>query len=156
MPLFDTLLQFANLFSAALVAGGQVAVLLVIVPVKRVWPGELSVKLHVAMLGHQIDRYLKPSGIVALLSAAGILIFVRGWPAVSIALTVVGIMGSLGVVITSRYFNVKTNAMMETWSLDAIPAEYPSIRHRWDLVHTIRTSCGVLAFSCHALAVILA
>lgn len=154
MPLFDTLLQFVNLFAAALVAGGQTAVLLVIIPVKRAWPTELSVKLHVAMLGHQIDRYMKPSGIVSILAAAAILVL-GGLPPVSSAFTIVGMVGTVGVIITSRYFNVKTNAMMDTWSLDAIPAEYPRIRDRWDLVHTIRASCGVLAFSCYAIAVIL-
>lgn len=155
MDLIDGLLQFINLFSAALVAGGQVAVLLVIIPVKRAWPTELSVKLHVAMLGHQIDRYMKPSGIISIVAAALLLVLRHMVPPVSIAFTLVGMVGTLGVIITSRYFNVKTNAMMDTWSLDDIPADYPSIRDRWDRVHTIRASCGVLAFSAYAIAIIL-
>ena len=43
-------------------------------------------------------------------------------------------------------------AMMAKWSLDAIPDNYPEIRRRWDLVHTIRASCGVLGLTGYLLA----
>ena len=40
-------------------------------------------------------------------------------------------------------------------ALDAIPADYPAVRQWWDLIHTIRTSCGVLAFTSYLIATIL-
>lgn len=151
-------IQFVNLFAAALVAGGQVCVLLVIVPTKRQFPTRMSVEVHNAMLGHQIDYYMKPSGITSLLTAIAIVLLglpAVGWislPAISIVFYCLGMLGTLGVVICSRYFNVKTNAMMAKWELDSIPGNYPEVRRKWDLVHTIRASCGVTAFTGYVLA----
>jgi len=142
----NILLHFINLLSAALVAGGQIYVLMVIIPTKREFPDRLSVQMHNAMLGHRTDGYLKPSGIISALSAISILLLSRDLPAVSIVFLLLGLAGTAGVVICSRFFNVKTNAMMATWSLDAIPANYAEIRQGWDAVHTIRASCGTLAF----------
>ena len=45
--------------------------------------------------------------------------------AAPVAATLVGMAGTLGVVITSRYFNVPVTRMMLGWSLDAIPDEHP-------------------------------
>jgi Domain of unknown function (DUF1772) len=63
----------------------------------------------------------------------------------STAFMCLGMLGTLGVALLSRYFNVPTNAMMLTWSLDNIPDNYPDIRDRWDRVHTFRVTCGVTA-----------
>jgi hypothetical protein len=149
-------LRFINLFAAAIVAGGQIYVFMVLIPTKRQFATPVSVQVHNAMLGHQTDRYMKPAGLVSGISA--LVILVLAWAGYyhlatsSIVFTFIGLAGTLGVAITSRYFNVPTNAMMLTWSLDNIPAEYPQIRGRWDLVHTIRMSCGVLAFTAYLLA----
>jgi hypothetical protein len=150
------ILRFINLFAAALVAGGQVCVLLVIMPTKRRFATRDSVLVHNAMLGHQIDYYMKPSGITSGLSAIAILLLGgligRLLPASAIYFYLLGLLGTGGVVILSRFFNVPTNAMMSQWSLDAIPDNYPDVRRRWDLVHTIRACCGVLGFVGYTLA----
>jgi hypothetical protein len=155
----DTLLQvlrFINLFAAALVAGGQVCVLLVIIPTKRRFAVRDSVLVHNAMLGHQIDYYMKPSGITSAVTAVIILLLgglIAGvLPRSAVSFYFVGLVGTGGVVILSRFFNVPTNRMMAEWSLDAIPDDYPDVRRRWDLVHTVRAGCGVLAFTGYALA----
>ncbi len=149
-------LRFINLFAAALVAGGQICVLLVIIPTKRRFAPRDSVLVHNAMLGHQIDYYMKPSGITSGVTAIAILLLAgligRSLPASSVMFYFMGLAGTAGVVICSRYFNVPTNLMMAQWSLDAIPANYPDIRRRWDLVHTIRASCGALGFTGYLLA----
>jgi len=62
---------------------------------------------------------------------------------------------TLGVVITSRYFNVRTNRAMAGWSLEALPADYPAIRARWDRVHSIRTCFGALGLAGYLTSVIL-
>jgi len=108
------------------------------------------------MLGHQIDRFMKPLGIASLLTALvivalGLLEAIR-IPAASLALTCVGIAGTIGMVVTSRYFNVPTNRMMAEWSLSDIPEDYGRIRRRWDSVHRIRTSSGVLAATAYLLS----
>lgn len=140
-------LHFVNLCAAALVAGGQVYVLQVIVPTKRVFAPRTSVEVHNAMLGHQTDRYMKPSGIVSALTAIAILLLGRGeLPVLTTLSMLIGFLGTLGVVVTSRFHNVRTNAMMEKWSLDAIPENYPEVRAGWDRVHTLRATSGVIAF----------
>ena len=154
MTLVD-LLTFVNVFAAALVAGGQVCVLMVIVPVKRLWPVRSSVELHLAMLGHQIDRYMKPSGIVSALTAIAILALVPARTPAVVAPMVAGMLGTLGVIITSRYFNVRANRAMTTWNLDALPPDYPAFRDRWDRVHYIRTWCGALGLAGYLAGAIL-
>ena len=148
-------LTFVNVFAAALVAGGQTAVLMVIVPVKRRWPVRASVELHLAMLGHQIDRYMKPSGIVSGLTALAILALLPARTPAVVATMVLGMLGTLGVIITSRFFNVRANRSMESWSLDALPPDYDAFRDRWDRVHTIRTGCGALGLAGYLTSAIL-
>ena len=165
MMFLSLAIHFINLFAAAIVAGGQTYVFMVLIPTKRRFTDRTSVEVHNAMLGHQTDYYMKPAGIVSGLSgalalalailaafevASGLEAF--RLPVVSVVFLCLGLLGTLGVAITSRYFNVPTNAMMLTWSLDAIPANYPEIRRHWDLVHTIRASCGVTAFTSYLIA----
>ena len=99
------------------------------------------------MLGHLTDRYMKPSGTISGLCAFALLALVPAHDAVSLVLLVVGLVGMLGVVITSRYINVPTNREMATWSLDALPADYEQRRNRWDRVHAVRTGNGLLALA---------
>jgi uncharacterized membrane protein len=145
--LLITALRFANIMATALVAGGQFYVLNVIVPVKRTISARPSVQLHLAILGHQTDRYMKPTGIVSAVSALALLALSRGHRPASIVLLAIGLLGMLGVVITSRYFNVPANREMAAWSLDALPEDFDQWRNRWDKVHRIRTACGLLALA---------
>ena len=155
MPSLIEAVTFVNVFAAALVAGGQTCVLMVIVPVKRRWAARPSVELHIAMLGHQIDRYMKPSGIVSGLTAILILALVPARTAAVVTPMVLGMIGTLGVVVTSRYFNVIANRSMLAWNLDALPADYPAFRDRWDRVHFIRTWFGALGLAGYLTGAIL-
>ena len=158
MTILLLLLRLVNLMAAATVAGGQVYVYRVIMPTKRRFVTRTSVEVHNAMLGHQTDHYMKPSGIISGFAALAIVALTMlpgvGVPAtsdnsslvVSTAFMCLGMLGTLGVALLSRYFNVPTNAMMLTWSLDNIPDNYPQIRDGWDRVHTFRVTCGVTAF----------
>src|SRR5207237_10146197 len=113
MPLLEVVIRFINVFSAAMVAGGQLTVLWVIIPVKRELDLSLSVRIHQAMLGHQIDRFMRPFGILSILSA--LLILALGLfrllqiSGLSLGVESLGILGTLGVILTSRYGNVRTN-----------------------------------------------
>ena len=155
MQLLIDVLTFVNVCAAALVGGGQVCVLMVIVPVKRRWPPRTSAELHLAMLGHQIDRYMKPSGIVSGLTAVAILALLPTRTAAVVAAMVLGMLGTLGVIITSRFFNVRANRSMESWDLDAIPVDYAAFRARWDRVHFIRTWFGMLGLAGYLLGAML-
>lgn len=153
------ILRFVNLFAAALVAGGQVYVFRVVMPVKKSFDDRSAVQMHNAMLGHQTDHYMKPAGIVSGLTAFAIVVLgitkTYPLPAISIVFLCIGMLGTLGVALLSRYFNVPTNAMMLNWSLDNIPNDYHDIRTRWDLVHTFRVTCGVTAFTFYLLSALM-
>jgi len=160
MELLVLALRFVNIVAAAIVAGGQVYVFRVVMPVKKRFDTRDSVQLHNAMLGHQTDHYMKPSGIVSGLCALALVGLgvsnAYPMPTVSIVLTAVGILGTLAIALLSRYGNVPTNAWMLTWSLDDIPDDYPTVRARWDLIHTFRVISGTTALTCYLLAALLA
>ena len=156
MPPLEVLMRFINVFSAAMVAGGQLTVLWVIIPVKRELDLSLSVRIHQAMLGHQIDRFMRPFGILSILSALFILALglfrLLQISGLSLGVESLGILGTIGVILTSRYGNVRTNRVIEGWSLAGIPKEYPQMRNRWDAIHAVRTLCGVVALSSYLFA----
>ena len=159
MAILLEILRFVNLFAAAIVAGGQVYVFRVIMPVKKRFDDRTAILVHNAMLGHQTDHYMKPAGIISAFAALVIVVLaVAGMvrlPMISIVFMCIGILGTVGVALLSRYVNVPTNAMMANWSLDNIPQNYPEIRARWDFVHTLRVLCGVTAFTFYLLAVLM-
>ena len=158
------ILRFVNLFAAAVVAGGQIYVFRVVMPVKKNFDDRSSIQMHNAMLGHQTDHYMKPAGIISFLTALALVALalvamavagVTPLPTISIVLLCIGMLGTTGVALLSRYRNVPTNAMMLTWSLDDIPQNYHEVRARWDLVHTFRVICGVTAFTFYLLATLV-
>jgi hypothetical protein len=159
VSILEVSLRFLNVFSTGIVAGGLATVLWVIVPVVGAFDKRTSVMAHQAMLGHQIDGIMKPLGIVSFLS--GVAIVVLGAlnyfpiPRASLAFSWLGILGIVGVIVTSRYYNVRTNRQIEAWSLGHIPDEYTRIRQRWNAVHAVRTSCGMLAMAAYLLALLL-
>ena len=108
-------LHFITIFTSALVAGGQFFVLMVIVPVKRAFEARMSVQIHSAVLGHRTDRYMKPLGITSGVSG-GLLLALPPEHRANIIFLIVGLLGVLGVVISSRYFNVASNREMAGWS----------------------------------------
>jgi len=152
-PFLTQAIHFVNILATAAIAGGQFFALMVIVPTKRRFPIPVSVQVHQAMLGHQTDFYMKPAGIISLAMVALLVLADRhGLSTAAMVFLALEVVGVAGVIVTSRYFNVKTNAVVEGWSLDAIPANYPEIRAGWDKVHTIRTSFGILCLVGAALA----
>lgn len=146
MALLIQVLRFINISAAAIGAGGLLMVLMVIVPAKRAMDPRQSVLIHLAMLCRQPDRFMKPAGIIAGLSGLALLVLIRSYTPLAVALLVVGLVGTLGVVSCSHFFNVKTNALIESWTPETVPPNYPDVRNTWDRVHTIRTIAGLLAF----------
>jgi hypothetical protein len=152
MPAWEFALRFVNVFLAAIVAGGQLLVLLAIVPVKRQWPQELSLKLHQDMLIVPPDRYLKPSVGAMFATAILILALRRDFTEPSGIFTAVGLASTIGVMITAQFWNFATNRVVRTLSLEPVPAEYAKLAQRWDTAHAVRTGFGVAAFVCYLIA----
>ena len=148
-------LYVINLFTAGIVAGGLIHAWKLIVGGLRELPQVTQVRVHQGMLFLTPDRFMQPCGLTAAGTGIALLILqiIQDGPLNVSALTiasdvflVLGLLGNLGVAITSRYFGTRINAIIATWSLDAIPPEYPAMRRKWDKTHFIRMSCGITAF----------
>jgi hypothetical protein len=147
-------LYVISLFAAGILVGGLFHAWKLIVGALRELPQVTQVRVHQGMLFLTPDRFMQPCGLIAGLGALAILLcqFLGSLQdgsvpmIVSAVCLVVGLLGIVGVVITSRYFGTRINAIIGTWSLDAIPPEYPAMRRKWDKTHLIRTSCGAVAF----------
>ena len=147
MTLTDVL-RFVNLFCAALSTGGLVMVFMVIAPILRRWPAHLSVPLHQAV-DKLPDVYMRPATAISGLAAIVLLILHPDFQRATTWLTLVGLLGSIGIAFTSELFNIPVNRIIRSWTVDAIPADYPQLRRRWDRYNAIRTSCSVLAMVCY-------
>ena len=147
-------LRVVNIFTAGIVAGGLIHAWKLIVAGLRELPQVTQVRVHQGMLFLTPDRFMQPCGLIAGTTAVAILVLqgragLIGATTLTLAsalFMVLGLLGNFGVVISSRYFGTRINALIATWSLEAIPPEYPALRRKWDKTHFVRTTCGVTAF----------
>jgi hypothetical protein len=142
-------IRFVNILGCAIMAGGQVLVLFGAVPVKRRLPARAAVELHQEMLHDQVDRFLLPAQIVSSICAILLILLRRQSTASARRLYKLGMVGAVGVAVTSERYNKPTNRVILGWSLDDIPPNYPQIAERWDRVHALRTLSGVWSLVCY-------
>jgi hypothetical protein len=147
-------LQVFNLFAAGIICGGLPMAWKLIVGGLRELPEVTQVRVHQGMLFLTPDYFMMPCGLVAGVTAILIAVFQTQagvplgspWLVASLVFMAIGFVGNIGVMVTSRYFGTRINAIIATWSLDAIPPEYPAMRQKWDKTHFMRMTCGYIAF----------
>jgi uncharacterized membrane protein len=97
----------------------------------------------------ELDRLdtLASATLIPALITTGILIAVaiktRGrvfW------LTLTALALLVGVLVTTIVFNLPINGDQVDWSVTAPPADWASVRDRWQIAHAVRTCAAVLAF----------
>ena len=142
----------AGMLAAGIAAGGQILVLLVILPVMRRWPVSLSVKTHQAMLDKLPDRYLPLCTVTSLAAAIALLGLHDHLPATSAGLIIVGSLGTLGVLVISVASTRPASKVIAGCSPERVPEDYPQMRDRWDRMHTLRTLLGTAALVCYLTA----
>ena len=144
-------LRLLNLFSTGIVAGGQLLILRVIMPVKEHWSPRRSLQLHQEML---IDRplYLRPATTISMVSAVLILLLRRNFSSWSARFLIAGVLATLGVSIPAVRINYPINAAIAALPADSFPEEYPQWRENWDKSHRVRTASGLTALICFILA----
>ncbi len=146
------MLDFISIFSAAIAAGGQVFVFMVILPLRRRWSPGKSVQLHREMLIELPDRYLRPLSIVSGIAAIITLLLQPNFKKLSTIFTLAGLASTVAVFITAKLVNFPINDMLLNLPDEAVPSNYPQIQERWNKGHTIRTASGVLALINYTLA----
>jgi len=136
--------RFVNVFAAALTAGAWAVVMLIIMPARRLLSDGAAVRFH-QVTTPLFDRYLAPVPIVA--AVFGLLALVIDSDVTSVAglATIAGLICTAGAGIVYVRFNRPANRMIDGWSADAVPPEYPEVRERWESAHRIRTLLGALA-----------
>lgn len=149
MNIVVSLVRLINIVTAAVVAGGQIRVLLVTIPGLRQFSPEMSLQIQQTMLGDEADPYMPISTMASGFTAVILLLFDRDAGRKS---RVLGLAGTLGVVVTSLAFHGKMNRQMRAWKAETPPPAYAAVRRQWDRMHAVRTACGTVALACYVIA----
>jgi uncharacterized membrane protein len=146
-------LRTVNVLGSGMAAGGQVTLLLAVVPVVKMWPPERSVDLHRETLTSRPDRFLRPVSIASVVCGVLSQVAEERRSRSSIAWTAGGIASMLGVNFLSEKFEFPVNRMLnELPGPSEVPENYDEIRKKWDQIHTLRAACGTAAAACFALS----
>lgn len=141
--MFADLLRFVNLFCAGIAAGTFVTVLLAFIPIVDGLAPRVGLQVRQG-LDPLVDRYNPPAVILAMLTAIAILASQRELTLAATLLYVVGLVGMIGVAVTSLGFNMRINRVLAGWSTEAVPPEYEPLLRRWNRYHRLRTGFGLL------------
>lgn len=147
-------LRFINLMSAALIAGGQVLVLMVVLPVMRRWPPSMAVQTHQMMLFGTPDRYIVPSAIICPLSAV-LMLILRHKADLSSLFDAIGVVAAAGLTVASVGFAEPLSRRVLELSGDSVPATYDHIQQQWDNVHAMRTGLALMMMAAFIVATIV-
>jgi hypothetical protein len=146
-------LRAVNVLGAGLAAGGQMTVLLAIVPVAKLWPAERSIDLHRETLTKRPDRFLRPVSAAAVACGLASQLVERGRSRRSLCWQLAGLGGMVSVLLLSEKVEFPINRMLLDLPSPAdVPEDYQRIRSRWDRVHAARAASGVTAAVCYTLS----
>ncbi|HEX4109927.1 MAG TPA: anthrone oxygenase family protein [Solirubrobacteraceae bacterium] len=143
--------RFASVFAAGIAAGTLVAVLAGVLPVLVRLPPAEALRTK-RMLDPLIDRYQPATVILAAVSA--VVILFHHLSSSETVFTVIGLVGAIGVGVTSGSVNMRINRTMGAWPADAVPAEFAPLLARWGRFHLLRTVFALVALAAFALAVV--
>ena len=136
-------LFFVNIVSAGVFVGVQLLVLDNVAPTIRKLDRPLGIQLHRQMLDHKEHLRLVMPATTLAISTAVILEFLDIDSTAKILLGV-GLVGMLGISITTFAVNAPINVRFRTLTPDA--PDYDALVRRWDRSHALRTLSGVIAF----------
>ena len=137
-------LQDLAVLAAALLAGGQIFVLFVVLRTARNISTLDSLHLHQSMLSTDYpDAYIQPAGILMVLLGA-ILLGIERRTTANVVLTVIPMVCIGTIIVLTRLINRPINRQLGTWT-DADVDRYPPVRRRWDRGHAVRALCGTTA-----------
>ncbi len=84
--------------------------------------------------------------IPALVATAFLVIFAAKSRGRVLWLTLTALILLLVVFATSLLVNIPINTEELTWNVHTPPADWASVRDRWQIAHAVRTAAAVLAF----------
>ena len=157
-------LRVINILSAALTAGGLVMVLMALYPAiflplwwpfsKRVFKPKVVAEFH-RSIDLLPDFYMRPSTVISGLTALVIIVLLiarHGLTSFTAASMIIGLIATMGVVVTSEFFNIPINRIVHGWGDDAPPPEYGKMLAKWGFFHLVRTLSSLVALVCYTIA----
>ena len=118
---------------------------------------DLSASVYTAVQKpkHEVFEPVMPV-FVTLVIASGLLVLFlmrRQLKSLAFALTLVGVLCTVALMISTVLFNVPINAeIIDVWSVESPPANWAEVRDRWNFFHGLRTILAVVALACLLLA----
>lgn len=145
--------RLASLLFAGIFAGFVVAALTIELTL-RGYDRAVYTQVRQVML-EWLDVLAIATLIPALVATALLVIFeARGRERVPrlppVALTLLVLVFAISLAV-----NVPINTEQLDWDIQAPPADWESVRDRWQIAHALRTGAGVLAFGCLIAAAIV-
>ena len=149
-------LRFASLVTSALSSGVLFGTLASLGPSTRVFSPGTCVEVQQATVRNlrPVMGVLLPAAVVSNLALIVGSARDRGRP--GFVLVVTGCLGQLASLVVTAAVELPINADVLTWVPDDLPANWESVRDRWDRTHTLRTATSVLGFGCLAAASVVA
>jgi uncharacterized membrane protein len=136
---------FGGLFSGFLVTA------LITESTLRSFDASIYTQVRQVELAH-LDDLASATLIPTLIAAAVLAAFAAMARGSAFWLTLIGLALLVVVFATSLVVNVPINADQVTWNVQAPPADWASVRDRWQIAHTARTVAALLAFGCLSVA----
>lgn len=141
------IVRLASLFFGGLFAGFLVTVLVIEVTLRNVDASVYTQVRHVELV--RLDKLATATLLPTLIATAFLVIVAIGkrrrrtlW------LTLTALILLVSVLVTTIVFNLPINAEQLNWAVQAPPADWASVRDRWQIAHAVRTGAAVLAFGC--------
>jgi hypothetical protein len=157
MKLLGAVLQFVNLFAAALLAGGQLFCLKTLVSARKAWSPELGTKVHQDAMTVRPDVYMKKAAAAATFTGfavAGLDFMAQGQPVIG-GLMLLGSLGQVANIYISARWEWPINQEINSWTNGPVLDRYPLVRDTWDEKHAWRTMASTLALICFTAAAVL-
>jgi uncharacterized membrane protein len=143
--------RFLSTFAAGIAAGTLVAVFAGVIPVLQRLPPPEALRVK-RLLDPFIDRYQPATVVLAAISA--VVILLHSLTSSETVFTAIGLVGSIGVGVTSVSVNMPINRAMGEWPPDAVPPEFEPLLARWVRFHGVRTLAAVIALAGFVLALV--
>jgi len=157
MEAVAAVLQFGNLFTAALGAGGQLFCLKTLVDARKQWSPELGTKVHQDAMTVRPDVYMKRVSGAAMMTGfvmAGLDFAAKVNPLIG-GLMLLGSLGQVANAYISVHWEFPINREINSWTKGPVLDRYPIVRDTWDEKHAWRTMASLFALACFIASALL-
>lgn len=136
--------KLGYLFIFSLLVGFMAIVQWSLVPAQNRLPAEGYATLEQGM--NDVLKTLTPALMITAL-AFGIVVIVLAYQRSSNVrlFYTIAVVGLVAMVVSTLLINAPINDAVDTWNAAAPPADWQSLRDRWELGHVIRSYIGLIA-----------